>query len=128
MFDRELLLACVDDIDEALRRIDRRFQGINSPDGFIASDEGLDRLDAIAMMLVWLGECIKRMDKLGAAALLSRHPEVDWKGAKGMRDILAHDYGNADPDAVYWVCKDDLETIRRAMKVIRKEIESSSPT
>ena len=29
-----LILAILDEIDEAIRRIERRFAGVNSPDGF----------------------------------------------------------------------------------------------
>lgn len=67
------------------------------------------------MMLIWLGESLKKLDKLGAQELLAKHPKADWKGAKGMRDILSHDYGRADPEAVVNVCRDHLEPIRTAL-------------
>ena len=35
------------EIDEAIRRIERSFNGIKEPDDFIRDDDGLDRLDGI---------------------------------------------------------------------------------
>ncbi len=42
MYDRSLLLELFIEIDEAIRRIERRFTGINSPEDFIFDDSGLD--------------------------------------------------------------------------------------
>jgi hypothetical protein len=49
MHDRLLLLQLFLEINEAIRRIERRFTGINTPDDFTRDDEGLDRLDSISM-------------------------------------------------------------------------------
>ena len=40
---------------EALERIPRRFAGINSPADFYATDDGIDRMDAICMVLIAVG-------------------------------------------------------------------------
>ena len=124
MSDVERIRSCIDEIETALARIDRRFQGIESPDDFIVSDEGLDKLDGIAMMLVWMGESLKKMDRLGAGSYLEAHPEVNWKGAKGMRDILSHDYNRVDSEAVYEVCREHLGGVRTAIRAIREELVS----
>ncbi|HIE31007.1 MAG TPA: hypothetical protein EYP67_01315 [Methanosarcinales archaeon] len=42
----------LEQIDEALAKIKRRFINIDSPDDFLDSDCGLDMLDGIAMMLI----------------------------------------------------------------------------
>ncbi|MGF1517518.1 MAG: DUF86 domain-containing protein [Nodosilinea sp.] len=89
MYDREVLLEILHQISEALDRIERRFSGIQSPEDFIQGDEGIDKLDGIAMMLIWMGESIKSLEKSGGRDLLNAYPEVDWKGAKGTRDILS---------------------------------------
>ncbi len=48
MHNRSLLLELFVETDEAIRRIERRFATINSPEDFIADDNGLDRLDGIS--------------------------------------------------------------------------------
>ena len=64
MYDRTMLLELFLEIEEAIRRIERRFSGINSPEDFLRDDNGLDRLDGIAMMLVAIGENINRIEKM----------------------------------------------------------------
>ena len=52
MYDRSLLLELFVETDEAIRRIERRFAEIDSPNDFISDDNGLDRPDGISMMLI----------------------------------------------------------------------------
>ncbi|MBW1759325.1 MAG: hypothetical protein JRI88_03225 [Deltaproteobacteria bacterium] len=56
MYDKTLLLEKLQQIDEALGRIERRSSSIKTADDFLDSDMGLDMLDAIAMMLIVIGE------------------------------------------------------------------------
>jgi uncharacterized protein with HEPN domain len=90
MYNRELVLTILSQILEASERIERRFLNVKSPDDFLKSDDGIDRLDAICMMLIAIGESLKYLDKISGGELLEYYPEVDWKGAKGIRDIISH--------------------------------------
>ena len=60
MYDETLLPEKLEQIDEALAKIKRRFTNIDSPDDFLDSDQGLDMLDGIAMMLIAIGRTSKR--------------------------------------------------------------------
>ena len=84
MSDIELIGEILAQITEASRRIERRFEPITRPDDFLNSEDGVDRVDAICMMLIAIGECLKNLDKVTEGHLLSKYPEVDWKGAKGI--------------------------------------------
>ena len=108
MSDPELVREILAQIFEAGRRIERRFAPIGSPGDFLATDEGLDRLDAICMMLIAIGESLKNLDKITGGSLLSSYPEVDWKGAKGARDIISHHYFDLNAEAVFGICGKDL--------------------
>ncbi len=83
MFDPELVYEILSQIIEASERVERRFTFIQSPDDFLVSEDGVDKLDGICRMLIAIGENLKNLDKVTNAKLLARHPEVDWKGAKG---------------------------------------------
>ena len=48
MYDRELVSEILSQILEASNRIERRFSSISSPDDFLASEDGIDKLDAYA--------------------------------------------------------------------------------
>ena len=98
MYDRSLLFEPLLEIEEAIRRIERRFAIIKKPDDFIAHDEGLDRLDSIGMMLIAISENIRRIDGIMGNVLDNSYPEIPWSDIKGIRNILAHDYFNIDPE------------------------------
>ncbi|MEB3267943.1 MAG: HepT-like ribonuclease domain-containing protein, partial [Leptolyngbya sp.] len=92
------------EIEEAIRRIERRFNRIHSPADFTRDDEGLDRLDGISMMLIAISENIRRIEKTAGDGLLAAASSVDWESVKGIRNILAHDYFNIDADEIYAIC------------------------
>jgi uncharacterized protein with HEPN domain len=105
MSDPELVLEILTQINEAARRIERRFKPIRRAGDFLSTDEGRDRLDSIAMMLIVIGEALKNLDKVTGETLLPRYPEVDWKGAMGTRDILSHHYAYVDAEVVFTICQ-----------------------
>lgn len=122
MSDRSLFLELVLEVEEAIRRIERRFSDIQKADDFIADDEGLDRLDGIAMMLIAISENIRRIDRLGNNNLDNQYPEIPWSDIKGIRNILVHDYFDIDPDEVYKICTSDIVILKQAIKKIRHDL------
>lgn len=111
MYDVELVLEILCQILEAGKRIERRFSTVQNSDDFLANDDGLDRLDAICMMLIAIGESLKNLDKLTNGELLAKYPCVDWKGAKGARDIISHHYFDLNAEAVFGICLNDMPTL-----------------
>ena len=121
MYDRSLLLELFIEIDEAIRRIERRFADINSPEDFTRNDNGLDRLDGISMMLISISENIKRIEKIAGTDFFKRYPDIPWLSIKGIRNILAHDYFNIDAEEIYKVCSSDLEPLKQVLARMRDE-------
>lgn len=121
MFDAELIKEILGQILLATSRIERRFASVQQPGDFTASEEGLLRLDGIGMMLITIGESLKNLDK-HAPHLLQRQPEIDWKGAKGLRDVLSHNYFNLNAEAIYLICQNEIPLLHTAIENIIKEI------
>ncbi|GCE58848.1 HepT-like ribonuclease domain-containing protein [Microcystis aeruginosa] len=122
MCDRSLLFELLLELEEAIRRIERRFTRIQKADDFIADDDGLDRLDDISMMLIAISENIRRLDRLMAESLANRYPEIPWSEIKGIRNILAHDYFDIDPEEIYRICREDLAILKRVLGKIRHDL------
>ncbi|MCK6382680.1 MAG: hypothetical protein L6Q54_15700 [Leptospiraceae bacterium] len=76
MYDQDLLSQLVEQVEESIRRVERRSANIHASEDFIQSDEGLDLLDSIAMMLISIGENIKNTDKITDGKILSKYPEI----------------------------------------------------
>lgn len=79
------------------------------------------------MQLIAIGETLKKMDKHVPPNFFARHPEVDWKGAKGMRDILSHEYFSLDIAKVFGAAKERIPELLEAVRALRNEWKADDP-
>lgn len=122
MYDRELLLENFRNIAWSLDQIVTRFSVIQSSDDFLKDDIGLEKLDSICMQLINIGEALKQIDKLTESNLLVNYPEIDWKKAKGMRDIISHHYFDIDAETIYTVCSEHIPQMIKAVARILADL------
>ena len=122
MYDSELAVEILNKILKSAQIVLKRFKQIKSPDDFILSDAGLERFDSICMQLTAIGESLKNLDKVTDNSLLPQYPQVDWKRAKGLRDIISHHYFDLNEEAIYNVCKDNIPELAKTIKKIIEEI------
>ena len=102
---KEMLLSTLEDIKYSLELILKRANNINSSDDFLKDENGLQKLDSIAMRLSAIGEGFKNIDKLSNNQLLIKYPNIPWKNVKGIRDILSHHYFDLDAEVIFNICK-----------------------
>lgn len=121
MSDPELVLEILATILVAIERVERRFRDIKTPDDFVVDDDGIDRLDGIAMILIAIGEQAKRLDAVTERNLDATHPEIDWKGVKGIRDILSHHYFALDAEIVFDICQNKIADLKQAVVALQTE-------
>jgi uncharacterized protein with HEPN domain len=122
MSDPELAQDILANIMTAITRIERRFEGIDSPDDFVMDDFGIDRLDGITMMLIAMGEQLKRLDSALDFDLENDYPEIDWKGAKRTRDFLSHHYFTIDAEIIFDICQNKLADLKQAIISIQNRL------
>lgn len=120
MYDKDLALDCLCNIEDALRMIIERSSVVSSSDDFLLSSDGMMRLDAICMNLIALGETVKGLDKITKGELLACYPEIYWSGVMKMRDKIAHHYFEMDAEIVFQTLKVDIPIM---LPVIQKMIE-----
>jgi len=51
---------------------------------------------------------------------LSKYPEVDWKKAMGMRDIITHHYADINAEAVFLTCQKKIPQLIKTIKKIEE--------
>lgn len=124
MYDKELTKEVLSQIEQAAEKIIFRFQSIHKVSDFTDIPAGVDKLDAICMMMIVIGESLKNLDKITGGVLLPQYPEVDWKKAKGMRDILTHHYADVNAEAVYYTCKEKIPRLHETIRKMIKEMET----
>lgn len=81
-------------------------------------DEGI--FDAVLMNLLVIGEAVKRLPPEALGAM----PGVDWSGAAGLRDIIAHRYFALDPELVWDIACNHVPAAAAAAIALRTQIES----
>ena len=123
MSDPALLCERLGDVLLVLERAARRFAEIGSADDFLRSDEGLERMDAICMVLVATGEAVRRLDRDTSGSLFARYPAVPWSAVKGIRDVLAHGYFDVDAEQIFNICRDDLPVLIATLRRMIADFE-----
>ena len=85
MSDRSLVTERLKDVLEALERIPRRFAGITASEDFFDNPEGQDRLDAICMVLVAVGEAFKQSRQANGRQAAGLHLEPIFEDDSGWK-------------------------------------------
>ena len=120
MFNNELVIKIVEKIEFAIDRILSSSAEILSPQYYVRSLSGMERLESTCLLLMAIGESVKGIDKITRGKLLVLYPDIDWKGVMGMRDIIAHHYFDIDVETVYDVIKNELPALRETVAQIKK--------
>lgn len=123
MYDKTLVQEVLEQIFNSAQIVSERFKVVESSDYFLDSPEGMEKLDAICMQLIAIGESLKNIDKITNKTLLDHYPEVDWKGAKGIRDIISHHYFDLDAQEIYFVCDQKLPALEATLKKMLQDLK-----
>lgn len=66
-------------------------------------------------------QALERIEEIGEVAkrltpeTLATMPGVSWRGIKGMREVIAHDYEEVDVEVLAGVVRDNLPGLRAAV-------------
>jgi uncharacterized protein with HEPN domain len=95
------------DMREAIRQIQEFLQDVDYPK-YVAS-----RLlqSAVERQLEILGEAARRI----SVELQQGHPEIPWRAMVGLRNILAHEYGEVNQDRLWLVITANLDKLARQL-------------
>ena len=122
MYDKKLALEILSQIYQASQTILERFKPVKFISDFTDSAAGMEKFDSICMLLIAIGEALKNLDKVTHNTLFPRYPQVNWKRAKGMRDILSHHYFDVNAEAIYNVCKNNIPGLSQTIDKIIREL------
>ena len=120
------LLLLLMPLRQALERINRKVQPLLADPPLLDREEGQDLLDVICMQFLAAGEALKRLEKLEPGLLTSNYPDIDWKGAMGFRDVIAHQYFDLDAEQVLLICQDALPGVLSAIRSLEEQASKSS--
>lgn len=113
-----IYLDYVQDIIDSIRDIESFIKGMK----FDEFKRDRKTINAVVRSIEVIGEASKKIP----ATIKANHPGVPWKKMAGMRDKLIHEYFGIDLEILWKVAKDDIKSIRPAIRKILKELGSSS--
>lgn len=102
------------DILAAMERIDRYRAGLDD------SDEGESELvrDAILYDLVVIGEAVNALSE----DVTAKAPQIPWRDVIGLRNFLAHEYFDIDPELTAQVINVQLHELRDVVIALLAEL------
>lgn len=109
----------------ALERIPARFTSIQVPSDFVTSESGMEHMDSICMVLIAVGEEFKKIDRTTEGKLFAQYPQIEWRGAIGLRDVLAHGYFQVDPEQLYKICDQSIPQLVEILKQMIQDLEQT---
>lgn len=108
-------------IDGVLKHINRVQKTMNN-----VSFEQFSKSDvlpeAISFNIVQIGERMNKLEEL----LADRYPDLPWKEARKMRNVIVHDYDNVDYEKVYLTSTKDLLALKDSLLKIKDDINHIS--
>lgn len=102
------------DIIEAIWKIDSYTDKITYHE--FAKDERTK--DAVLRNMEVIGEAVKNIPN----NVKEGYPDIDWKGAAGMRDKLIHEYFGVSFSVVWETVKNDLPPLKKGIEKILNEM------
>lgn len=102
-------------IIECIEKLEAITKGLNYGDYL----QDWIKQDAILRNVEIIGEAITNIDD----ELKSEYPNVPWKEAKGMRNILIHEYFKIDYDEVWETLQEDIPALKYQIENILKNLK-----
>ena len=65
--------------------------------------------NAVAMCLLQLGELSHRLSE----AFKETHSEIPWASIRGLRNMVAHEYGSVDPQIIWETVVEDIPALEQ---------------
>lgn len=109
-------------IERSVRLILERTASVNSCNDFLDSPSGMEKLDAVCMQLIAIGEAVAKLDKVTDKQLLITEPDIPWSSIKSVRNFIAYDYFDVDVEEIFHIIKTDLNPLLEATIRLKESI------
>ena len=106
------------DIHQSIEKIETFCQGISLEQ--LMADERTK--DAILRNIQVIGEASKNLPD----SLIARHPEIDWSGLAGIRDIVTHRYFRIDWHLLWISIRQELPVLKDQIRKLMEEPEGKT--
>ena len=118
----KLISDILHNILDSIQLVQQRVSEISSADDFKKSPEGIKLLDSISMRLQFIGDSVKRIEKINRQ-ILANYPEVEWNKIINFRDFISHHYEMLNHEIIYDICTGKIPQLKSVVEKMLKEIQ-----
>ena len=105
-------------IDQILYYCERIEYNISTIDGDVKNFLDNEMIqESCSFALIQIGEQVKRL----SVDFTSVHNEIEWKKIAGLRNVIAHRYGEIIIDELWKIITNNVPALRESLLKIRKE-------
>ena len=105
-------------IKKAILMLQEWNKDVQSPDEWVSSPSGMQKLAGNCMLIETIGESVKKIEKRVGMEFLNQCPDIPWRDIMGMRNHIAHGYFDIDDFYVFSVIKNDLTPLLKAVDIL----------
>ena len=102
-------LECIERVERFTAAGESEFRGSDLIQGAV-----LHNLQTMAQSIMQLPDALK-----------ATHPDVDWRGLVGFRNVLVHDYLGVSVVRIWEIVQRDLPAVKRVVEAMRRELEKA---
>jgi uncharacterized protein with HEPN domain len=121
--DLEIIRETLSNIEKSVSLLLEWNETLESPDEWLASPLGMQKLAGNCMLIEAVGEAVKKIEKRAGSEFLNQRSEIPWRDVMSMRNHIAHGYFELDESYVFSVIKNDLEPLDEAVKFLIAEVD-----
>ena len=114
----EKIVQRIDGALKSIREVQQRMEGITFED----FSKSTLLHDAVSFVIAQIGERMNKLEEL----LGNKYPNLPWKQARRMRNLIVHDYDNVSYEKVYNTATVDLEILKQDLLKIKDDITQAS--
>ena len=123
MYDKSIVIDDLLDIEEALLHIIDRTSWIKTAKDFASTPRGVDILDVTTLRLMAIGEKVKKIEKRTNGQLFVQYLNIDWKEITDMRNFIAHEYFNVDPNVIFNTVRNKVQPLLTTIQQIINDLK-----
>lgn len=110
-----LIFDLLQNITESIKLVEERFIDISKEEDFVSTSEGVTTLDAIAMRLQFIGESLKKIEKIDNS-VFNQYPEIEWKQIIQLRNFISHHYEMLNHEIIFDICKNHIPLLKATIE------------
>ena len=82
-------------------------------------------LDVTTIKLMAIGEEIKKIDKRTKGKLLNLYPNIDWEIIINLRNLIAHEYFEIDPQEIFLTVQNRVHPLLRTIEQMIENLKKN---